>query len=105
VGLGLIGLMAGIILAVIARRIHLGRRRGQWATMQAMGFSPGQLRMVQAAEVLLIGVPSAALACAAAWFLVGEIAPEFREVSLPVVAIAVTALTIVLVLTSWGEKR
>jgi hypothetical protein len=105
VGLGLIGLMAGIILAVIARRIHLGRRRGQWATMQAMGFSPGQLRMVQAAEVLLIGVPSAALACAAAWFLVGEIAPEFREVSLPVVAIAVTALTIVLVLTSWREKR
>ena len=105
VGLGLVGIVAGIILAVIARRIDLGRRRTQWATMRAMGFSSRQLRMLQTTEVLLIGVPSVALAGAAAWFSVGVVAPDLREVSLPVVVITVAVLTLVLVLTSWREKR
>ncbi|MHA6668910.1 hypothetical protein ACX3O0_08565 [Homoserinimonas sp. A447] len=104
-GLGLLALIAGIVLAVIARRIGLTRRREQWATMSAMGFSAGQLRMVQLAEGLLAGLPSLALAGATAWIYVGAVAIEFRELSLPVAAGAAGVLTVALVLAGWREKR
>ncbi|HEU4807570.1 MAG TPA: FtsX-like permease family protein, partial [Homoserinimonas sp.] len=104
-GLGLVALVAGIVLAVIARRIDLARRCEQWATMRAMGFSAGQLRMVQLMEGLLIGVPAVAVATAASWFYVGAVAVELRAAILPVALGAAAVLTVILVLTSWREKR
>jgi hypothetical protein len=105
VGLGLVALVAGIVLAVSARRMGLGRRHEQWAAMRAMGFSPGQLRTVQLTEGLLIGVPAVAIAGVAVWLFVGKIAIEFLESCLPVAMGAAAALTVILVLTSWREKR
>jgi hypothetical protein len=105
VGLGLVALTAGIILAFIARRIGLDRRREQWVAMRAMGFGAGQLRAVQLTEGLLVGVPAVATAAAAGWLFVGQIATELREVILPVAAGAAVAITVILMLTSWREKR
>lgn len=103
--LGAVALVAGIVLAVIARRIDLGRRREQWATMRAMGWSAGQVRAVQVIEGLIIGVPSVAIAGALAWLYLREVAGELVSVTLPIALAAAGVLTVILVVTSWREKR
>ena len=104
-GLGLVALVAGIVLAVIARRIDLHRRREQWATMRAMGWSAGQVRAVQVIEGLLVGLPAIALAGALSWWYVRELAVHLLGTALPVALGAAAVLTVILVLTSWREKR
>jgi hypothetical protein len=104
-GLGVIALIAGIVLAVIARRIDLGRRREQWRAMHAMGWSAGGLRLVQVIEGTMIGIPSVAMAGAVAWLYVDSAAPELAERALPVAMTAAALLTITLVFTAWKEKR
>ena len=104
-GLGVVALVAGIVLAVIARRIDLGRRREQWATMRAMGWSAGQVRAVQVIEGLLVGLPAIALAGALSWWYVRELAVHLLGTALPVALGAAAVLTVILVMTSWREKR
>lgn len=103
--LGAIALLAGIVLAAIARRIDLERRREQWATMRAMGWSAGQVRTVQVVEGLIIGVPAVAVAGAIAWLYLGEVAGDLVSVALPIALAAAGVLTVILVVTSWREKR
>jgi hypothetical protein len=103
VGLGLLALAAGIVLAVIARRIGLARRREHWVAMSAMGFSGGQLRLVQLTEGLLGAAPSLVAAGVSVWFYVQVAAAEFSEASLLAAAGAAGVLTIILVLTRWRE--
>lgn len=104
-GLGLIALIAGVVLAVIARRIDLGRRREQWATMRSMGWSAGQVRVVQLIEGAIIGLPAVAIAGGLALLYLSQIAPAIVEIALPIAIAASGILTVILVLTSWREKR
>jgi hypothetical protein len=103
--LGAVALLAGIVLAVIARRIDLARRREQWATMRAMGWSAGHVRTVQVIEGLVIGVPAVAIAGALAWGYLGKVASDLVSVALPIALAAAGVLTVILVVTSWREKR
>lgn len=103
--LGAVALIAGIVLAVIARRIDLVGRRQQWTTMRAMGWSVGQVRTVQVIEGLLVGIPAVAIAGGLAWWYLHEVANELIAAALPVGLAAVGVLTIILVLTSWREKK
>ena len=103
--LGAVALAAGIVLAVIARRIDLGRRREQWATMRAMGWSSGQVRGVQVIEGLIIGIPAIAIAGVLAWLYLREVAGELVSVALPIALAVAGVLTVILVVTSWREKR
>lgn len=104
-GLGLVALVAGIVLAVIARRIDLHRRREQWATMRAMGWSAGQVRGVQVIEGVLVGLPAIALAGALSWWYVRDLAADLLGTALPIALGAAAVLTVILVMTSWREKR
>lgn len=103
--LGGIALIAGVALAVIARRIDLARRREQWAAMRAMGFSAGQLRGVQLIEGAIVGLPSVAIASTAALFYVRWLAADHLSTAVPIALAAAGLLTVILVLTSWREKR
>lgn len=103
--LGSVALVAGVVLAVIARRIDLGRRREQWATMRAMGWSAGQVRTVQLIEGLVIGIPAIVIAGAVALSYVTYVAAELTGMVVSVGTGAAVVLTVVLVLASWREKR
>jgi hypothetical protein len=103
-GLGLVALVAGIVLAVIARRIDLGRRRAQWATMRAMGWSAGQVRGVQVIEGLMIGLPATGIAGVLAWAYLNQAAPGLIAEALAAGLGAAAILTVVLVVTSWRER-
>lgn len=104
-GLALVALVAGVVLAVIARRIDLGRRQDQWATMRAMGWSTGQVRSVQITEGLIIGIPAIAIAGALAWAYVRQAAPGLLGEALTAGLAAATALTAIVVMTSWRERQ
>ncbi|TBN56237.1 hypothetical protein EYE40_01845 [Glaciihabitans arcticus] len=71
--LGGTALAAGVILAVIARRIALARRGPQWEIMRAIGWTTTELRHAQRVETTAAAVPAVLLAgaatAAAAWFL------------------------------------
>jgi hypothetical protein len=56
--LGLTGLAAGVILAVLTRRIDLARRTPQWQAMRAMGWNSAALARSQRAESLALGIPA-----------------------------------------------
>lgn len=103
-GLGLVALVAGIVLAVIARRIDLGRRRAQWTAMRAMGWSVGQVRGVQVIEGLMIGLPATGIAGALAWAYLNQAAPGLIAEALAAGLGAAAILTVVLVVTSWRER-
>ena len=103
--LGAIAMIAGIVLAVIARRIDLVRRREQWSTMRAMGWSVGQVRTVQVIEGALIGAPAIVIASATVWAYLGLVAQPLTGIGLTIAVAATVVLTAVLVLTSWREKK
>ena len=103
--LGAIALIAGIVLAAIARRIDLVRRREQWSTMRAMGWSVGQVRTVQIIEGALIGVPAIVIASGVVWVYLGQVAQALTGIGLMIAVAATVILTVVLVLTSWREKK
>jgi len=66
--LGLTGIAAGLILAVLGRRVDLARRSAQWSVMRAMGWTSAQLRLAQRTEAATIVVPSVIVSGAATWF-------------------------------------
>ena len=60
--LGVIGLVAGIALALLMRRMDLMRRAPQWRAMRAMGWTTPDLRAVQRVEALGGSIPALILA-------------------------------------------
>ena len=66
--LGAAGVVSGILLARLTRRIDLARRSEQWATLRAAGWTTGQLAIAQRVEGLVVSLPAIALAAASAWF-------------------------------------
>jgi hypothetical protein len=82
--LGLTGLTAGIILAVLTRRIDLARRAPQWQAMRAMGWTSVMIARSQRAESLALAVP--AIVISAATSLLGAIA--VHATSAPILGLA-----------------
>ena len=75
--LGAVALAAGIILAVLARRVDLARRAPQWAALRAMGWTASELRSAQRTEAATVAIPAILLAAAATYggaHLVGSVA-------------------------------
>jgi hypothetical protein len=96
--LGLTGLAAGVILAILTRRIDLARRTPQWQAMRAMGWSSAALARSQRAESVALAVPAILLSTAITY--IGAIAVHAGAV--PVLAaagtIAATLVSITLLL-------
>lgn len=65
--LAAVALGAGILLAVLARRIDLARRSAQWTAMRAMGWTTADLRRAQRSESLAVAIPAVLIASAATW--------------------------------------
>jgi hypothetical protein len=65
--LAAVALAAGIILALLARRVDLARRANQWTAMRAMGWTSGELLRAQRIEALAVSAPAIVLAVAATW--------------------------------------
>jgi hypothetical protein len=60
--LGATGILAGVILAVLMRRIDLARRAPQWQAMRAMGWAEAELRSAQRIESGTMAIPALILA-------------------------------------------
>jgi hypothetical protein len=60
--LGVTGLGAGVVLAVLTRRIDLARRTPSWEAMRAMGWTATDLRRAQRAEAVTGASPAFLLA-------------------------------------------
>lgn len=91
--LGLTGVIGGILLARLTRRIDLARRSEQWSTLRATGWTNRQLSTAQLVEGATIAVPAILLAAAATWFGAEALGLEprsYTEVAL--VAAAAAAL-------------
>ena len=97
VALGLTGVAAGLILAVLGRRVDLARRSAQWAVMRAMGWTSGQLKLAQRTEALTIVVPAVLVSAAATWFGAAALALA-NPLLVTGVAIAAAALASLVVL-------
>jgi hypothetical protein len=82
--LGLTGLAAGIILAVLTRRIDLARRAPQWEAMRAMGWTSAMILRTQRAESVALAIPAVVLGAAVS--LVGAVA--VHAPSAPALAVA-----------------
>ncbi|MEZ3159344.1 hypothetical protein AB1K54_02225 [Microbacterium sp. BWT-B31] len=65
--LGAAGIAAGVLLALLTRRIDLASRTDQWATLRACGWTSGQLARAQRVEGLVVAVPATVVAASAAW--------------------------------------
>lgn len=74
--LGSAGIISGILLARLTRRLDLARRADQWSTLRAAGWTSGQLARAQRVEGLAVVVPgivvTAGLAWLGAWWLALE---------------------------------
>ncbi|GAA2933331.1 hypothetical protein GCM10010458_15730 [Microbacterium luteolum] len=56
--LGVIGIVGGLLLARVARRVDLERRAEQWSLLRAAGWTGSQIAMAQRVEGVTIGVPA-----------------------------------------------
>jgi len=92
--LGLTGVVAGVILSVIGRRVDLARRSQQWAVMRTMGWGVRDIRSAQRAESITIVVPAVVLAGAIGWW--GSSALSVAD---PAVVTAATAIAAALAST------
>ena len=57
--LGAAGLISGVTLAVIARRLDLTARAPQWTALSAMGWTRANIRSAQIAETSTVAIPAA----------------------------------------------
>lgn len=67
IALGLAGIIGGILLARLTRRLDLARRSEQWATLRAAGWTSGQLASAQRIEGITVVIPGLALTAGLAW--------------------------------------
>jgi hypothetical protein len=74
--LGAVGVVAGIALVVLVRRIDLRRRAAQWQTLHAAGWTSGQLAVAQRVEGAVVVAPAVILAIAGAWGGATAFAPD-----------------------------
>jgi hypothetical protein len=74
--LGAVGVVAGIALVVLVRRIDLSRRATQWQTLHAAGWTSGQVALAQRVEGAIVVAPAVVLAVAAAWLGATTFAPD-----------------------------
>ncbi|MBD3941871.1 hypothetical protein IF188_09210 [Microbacterium sp. NEAU-LLC] len=91
--LGAAGVVSGILLARLTRRLDLARRSEQWATLRATGWTTRQLATAQRVEGLVVSLPAIALTGALAWFGAEwlELAPRLYA-GIAVIAAVLTAL-------------
>ena len=91
--LGAVGVVAGIALVVLVRRIDLKRRATQWQTLHAAGWTSGQLALAQRVEGLLVVGPAVLATVAAGWVGIGVLAPDVDRAIVTAVAGACAAAT------------
>ncbi|MGM7699648.1 hypothetical protein [Microbacterium sp. A84] len=92
--LGAVGIVGGVLLARLVRRLDLARRSEQWATLRAAGWTSGQVARAQRAEGMAIVGPALILtgaAAAAGALLIGWTDP-WLHVALALAAGALSAL-------------
>lgn len=95
--LGLTGIAAGVVLAVIGRRVDLDRRANQWEAMRAMGWTHRELNVAWKSEAAAVGVPAVALGMLGALGFVSWLEAPQPEMVLAIAAIAaVLSATVVL---------
>lgn len=66
--LAVIGIVSGVVLVVLARRLDAGLRVGQWRALHAVGWGSRRIWSARAVELLTVGVPAIALAALIGWF-------------------------------------
>lgn len=66
--LGAAGVVGGILLARLTRRLDLAERAEQWSMLRAAGWTSGQLTFAQRVEGVAIGVPALVLTVSLTWF-------------------------------------
>ncbi|WP_217181933.1 hypothetical protein [Streptomyces sp. AC495_CC817] len=97
--LGAVGVVGGLLLSRLIRRLDLERRAEQWAVLRAAGWTARQLAAAQFAEGILIVAPALALSAAAAlgagvllgW--AGGPAPVLAALAAGVVSASITFIT------------
>ena len=91
-------LVAGIVLAVLSRRMNLARRRAQWAGIRAMGWRTADVRWAHVAELAVSATPGLFVGVA----LSIGIAAQLPGLLVPVALVSTGAgmLTLVVVLVS-----
>jgi hypothetical protein len=67
VALGACGVVAGVVMTFLGRRLDLARRQSQWSALRAAGWTSGELARAQRAEMLTLVAPALALAGGLAW--------------------------------------
>lgn len=99
IALGLTGVIAGLILAVLGRRVDLARRSTQWAVMRAMGWTSGQLKLAQRTEAVTIVVPAVLVSGVATWFGAGalDLAHPLLVTGVALAAAALASLVVLFV--------
>jgi hypothetical protein len=93
--LGTVGLLAGIVLVVLARRIDLTRRAPQWSAMRSMGWTVRDLRSAQRAEAVVVSVPGIVLGA-----IVTAAGANFVGATSPLLLVATSLLAAVVVAAS-----
>jgi hypothetical protein len=66
--LAAIGIVSGVVLVVLARRLDARLRAGQWRALHAMGWGSRRIWGARAIELVTVGVPAILLAALIAWF-------------------------------------
>ncbi|WP_206448460.1 hypothetical protein [Agrococcus sp. KRD186] len=66
--LAAIGIVSGVVLVVLARRLDARLRAGQWRALHAMGWGSRRIWGARAVELVTVGVPAILLAAVIAWF-------------------------------------
>lgn len=64
--LGIAGIVCGVLLARLMRRIDLARRAEQWALLRAAGWTAGQLARAQRTEAATVAAPALVVAAVVA---------------------------------------
>lgn len=92
--LGAAGVVGGILLARLTRRLDLARRGDQWAVLRAAGWTSAQLATAQRVEGISVTVPALLLTAGLAWFGAQwlELTPAWLYLAVAVGAGLATAL-------------
>ncbi|MBX3098246.1 MAG: hypothetical protein KF761_01580 [Salinibacterium sp.] len=89
-------LAAGILLAVLSRRMNLVRRRAQWAGIRAMGWSRGEVRGAHVAELAVSAVPGFVVGLGLSMGIAEQLPGLLVPVALASSAAGILALVVVL---------
>lgn len=100
--LGIVGVVGGVLLAGLTRRLSLGQRSGQWATLRAAGWTSGQLGIAQLTEALTISLPAIALSCGLGWLAAQYLGLEPMWL---IVAVSGAAATLAAIIISTVRRK